>query len=177
MHESATAGELARDVLLPAAAIILADDLIWSSRLAAGLRALGVAPTVVAGLAPFERSLSTADHAVIDLTARAYDGLEAVSLAAAAGAVVLCVAQHDDAELRRAALAVGARRVVPYRTMFERGPETLRRWLSEPATQSVPATPFVPATPAVPATRAEPSTPAEPATSAARATPAGTGAR
>jgi len=142
MHDSATSTQPAvGDPALPAAAIVLADDLIWSSRLAAGLRALGVAPAVVAGLVPFERALGRADHVVIDLTARAYDGLEAVRLAAARGAVVLCVAQHDDGELRRAALAAGARRVVPYRTMFEHGPATLRRWLTETATSAAHATP------------------------------------
>jgi CheY-like chemotaxis protein len=118
---------------LPDTAVVLADDLIWSSRLVAGLRALGVRPTPVASLAAFERSLDGADHVLVDLTARTYDGLAAIRLAASRGAVVLCVAQHDDAELRRSALAAGARRVVPYRTMFERGPATLRRWLREPA--------------------------------------------
>ena len=118
---------------LPDSAVVLADDLIWSSRLVAGLQALGVRPTAVASMAALERSLDGQNHVVVDLTARTFDGLDAIRLAASRGAVVLCVAQHDDAELRRHALAAGARRVVPYRTMFERGPATLRRWLLESA--------------------------------------------
>ena len=51
----------------------------------------------------------------------AYDGLAAVRLAVAAGVRVLCVGQHDDRDLRRAALAAGAERVVAYRRLFENG--------------------------------------------------------
>ncbi len=45
---------------------------------------------------------------VVDLTARAYDGIAAVRAAAAAGRAVIAVAQHDDAPLRRAATDAGA---------------------------------------------------------------------
>ena len=72
-------------------------------------------------------------HAVVDLTARAYDGLAAVRLAAAAGLRVLCVGQHDDHAHRRAALAAGAERVFAYRKLFEDGHATLAAWLGVPA--------------------------------------------
>jgi len=117
----------------PDVVVVLADDLIWQSRLVSLLRSLDVTPRTAARLASFTESLAGSDRALIDLTSRAYDGLEAVRLAAAQGCTVLCVAQHDDLELRRRATAAGARRVVPYRTMFERGPQTLRRWLAERA--------------------------------------------
>jgi len=70
---------------------------------------------------------------VVDLTARAYDGLAAVRLAAGAGLRVLCVGQHDDSAQRRAALAAGAERVFAYRKLFEDGHATLGAWLGVPA--------------------------------------------
>jgi DNA-binding NarL/FixJ family response regulator len=75
--------------------------------------------------------LSDVDHVVVDLTARAYDGVAAIALAHAAGRPVLAVGQHDDASLRRRALAAGADRVHPYRQLFEDGPRQLARWLAE----------------------------------------------
>lgn len=65
----------------------------------------------------------------MDLTARAYDGVAAVEAASAAGLMVACLAQHDDAALRRRALAAGADRVFPYRLLAERGPAALGDWL------------------------------------------------
>ena len=66
----------------------------------------------------------------MDLTARAYDGIAAVELAAQGGHRVLCVGQHDDLALRKRALAAGADRVFAYRLLFERGSETLTNWLA-----------------------------------------------
>jgi len=114
--------------VLPAVTI-LADDLIWSTRLAAMLRSIDVPARTVASLPAFDRALPAGGSAIVDLTARSYDGIEAVGLAAARGARILCLVQHDDLATRRAATVAGATRVVPYRTMHEHGPETLRRWL------------------------------------------------
>ena len=123
--------------------IVLADDLIWATRLVGQLRTLGVDPvrvgsadafaTALAGPAPAGPEGVRPTHAVVDLTARAYDGLAAVRLAAGAGLRVLCVGQHDDHALRRAALAAGAERVFAYRKLFEDGHATLAAWLGVPA--------------------------------------------
>jgi DNA-binding NarL/FixJ family response regulator len=123
--------------------IILADDLIWATRLVGQLRTLGVDPvrvgsadafaTALAAPAPAGQEGVRPTHAVVDLTARAYDGLAAVRLAAAAGLRVLCVGQHDDRAQRRAALAAGAERVFAYRKLFEDGHATLGAWLGVPA--------------------------------------------
>jgi len=78
-----------------------------------------------------DAALSDVDHVVVDLTARAYDGVAAIALAHAAGRPVLAVGQHDDAPLRRRALAAGADRVHPYRQLFEDGPRQLAMWLAE----------------------------------------------
>lgn len=113
--------------------VVLADDLIWQSRLVSHLRAAGAEPVRARGLDGLERGLSTAGLAIVDLTARAYDGVAAVERAAAAGARVLAVGQHDDHDLRRRAREAGAERVLAYRRLFEDGPATLAAWLSAPA--------------------------------------------
>lgn len=110
--------------------VVLADDLIWSTRLVTQLRAAGALPVHVRDADAFARALPDADRAVVDLTARAYDGVAAVEAASGAGRRVLAVGQHDDIPVRKAALAAGAERVYAYRKLFEDGPATLARWLS-----------------------------------------------
>jgi DNA-binding NarL/FixJ family response regulator len=112
---------------------ILADDLIWASRLSAAVTAAGAHPGRLRRLADLQNALAADDapgHVIVDLTARAYDGVEAIRLAAATGARVVAVGQHDDRELRRSALDAGAERVYTYRALFEDGPGTLAAWLA-----------------------------------------------
>ena len=108
---------------------VLADDLIWSTRLADALRAAGAEPRSVRSLASLRDALPAVDRVVVDLTARAYDGVQAIEAARGAGLPVLAVGQHDDNELRKRALAAGADRVFAYRKLFEDGPATLGAWL------------------------------------------------
>jgi hypothetical protein len=125
--------------------LVLADDLIWATRLVGQLRTLGADPIRVGSADAFAAALAANAgpenagpegarpmHAVVDLTARAYDGLAAVRLATAAGLRVVCVGQHDDHAHRRAALAAGAERVFAYRKLFEDGHATLAAWLGVP---------------------------------------------
>jgi hypothetical protein len=95
------------------------------------VRGAGATPVPVRTLAGLEIALPDVDRVIVDLTARAYDGLVAITLAHAASRPVLAVGQHDDVELRRAATAAGADRVHPYRRLFEDGPRQLARWLGE----------------------------------------------
>jgi DNA-binding NarL/FixJ family response regulator len=104
------------------AVAVLADDLIWSSRLVAAVANAGARPVPVKQAADV-----TARFAVIDLGGRAYDGIAAVQAAASAGATILAVSQHDDVELRKAALAAGAARVLSYNKMFSDGPAVIAR--------------------------------------------------
>jgi len=134
--------------------VILADDLIWATRLVGQLRTVGANPIRVGSADGFAAALaspsSEADgerpgHAVVDLTARSYDGLAAVRLAVEAGFDVLCVGQHDDHDQRRAARAAGAERVLSYRMLFENGHAVLAAWLDVPApaagSRSLPSSP------------------------------------
>jgi hypothetical protein len=113
---------------------VLADDLIWSTRLVDLVKAAGHRPVTVRTLPDLTRALPDVSAVIVDLTARAYDGIAAVEVANHDGHRVLCVGQHDDQGLRTRALAAGAERVYAYRALFERGPEVLTRWLSGPAT-------------------------------------------
>ncbi len=70
----------------------------------------------------------------MDLTARAYDGVDAIATARAAGRPVLAVGQHDDTALRKRALEAGADRVYAYRKLFEDGPATLAAWIAKEPT-------------------------------------------
>jgi len=111
---------------------VLADDLIWSTRLLDGLRAAGAEPVAARSLDAFRGLLGdpTVERAVVDLTARAYDGVVALELARDAGRPSLAVAQHDDLELHRRAREAGAARVYAYRKLFEDGPRSLGAWLA-----------------------------------------------
>ncbi len=98
--------------------VVLADDLIWATRLDAAISAAGARPRNARRIADLQRLLAPteagetgAGFAIVDLTARAYDGLEAIRIATGTGARVVAVGQHDDAALRRAALAAGTERV------------------------------------------------------------------
>jgi hypothetical protein len=115
---------------VPARVVILADDLIWSARLAEAVTAVGAVPMRIRRMDDLYAALSDSSYAIVDLTARAYDPARAVA-EAAARARVLAVGQHDDLPLRKAALAAGAERVYAYRKLFEDGPATLRAWLEE----------------------------------------------
>lgn len=111
---------------------ILAQDLIWSDRLARAVEAAGAAPVRAQTAPEFDRALEDADFAIVDLTASAYDPLIAIERARSTGARVLAVGQHDDIDLRKRALARGAERVFAYRKMFEDGPAMIAAWTRRP---------------------------------------------
>ena len=121
----------------PARILVLADDLIWSTRLAAQVRAAGFEPVAARSAEGFGAGLAAADGAIVDLTSRAYDGLAAIAAARDAGVPVLAVGQHDDHVLRRDALAVGADRVLAYRKLFDDGPAAIARWMAAAASPRV----------------------------------------
>lgn len=66
----------------------------------------------------------------MDLFARRYDGVAAVRAIADARLPVLAVAEHDDTEVRRAALDAGALRVFSYNKLFTDGPRLIDVWLA-----------------------------------------------
>ncbi|MBI3751535.1 MAG: hypothetical protein HY263_07760 [Chloroflexi bacterium] len=112
----------------PPRVVIVADDLIWSTRLAEAVTAAGGVPVRIRRLDDLFAGLTDARHAIVDLTARAYDPLRAVA-EAGARARVIAVGQHDDVTTRKAAIGAGAERVYAYRRLFEDGPAVIRAWL------------------------------------------------
>ncbi len=129
------------DAPVDAPVVVVADDLIWATRLVGQLRTLGMQPVRAASIDALADAVGPARldstgrpaPVVVDLTARGYDGLAVIRAAVEAGSRVLAVGQHDDAALRRAALAAGAERVYAYRALFEHGHATLAAWLGIPA--------------------------------------------
>jgi DNA-binding response OmpR family regulator len=115
---------------------ILAQDLIWSDRLARAVEAAGAEPARAKTAPEFDRALVCADLAIIDMTASAYDALTAIERARSTGARVVAVGQHDDIDMRKRALARGAERVYAYRKLFEDGPATISAWLSRSSAPS-----------------------------------------
>src|SRR5919206_4877906 len=92
--------------------VVLAQDLIWQDRLARALESVGASVTRAKTAPELDRALVCSDALVVDLTARAYDPLAAISRAREAGAPLLAVGQHDDVDLRKRALARGAGKVL-----------------------------------------------------------------
>ena len=95
------------------------------------MRSAGAEPVPARTAAGLEALLPDVDLVIVDLTARAYDGVVAIASATADGRPVLAVGQHDDHALRKSALAAGATRVYAYRKLFEDGPATLSTWIAK----------------------------------------------
>jgi DNA-binding response OmpR family regulator len=108
---------------------VLAQDLIWADRLARAVEAAGAEPMRAKTAPEFDQALVSADAAIVDLTAHAYDPLAAIERAVQAGAHVLAVGPHDDVAERKRALARGASQVLAYRKLFEDGPATVSAFL------------------------------------------------
>lgn len=127
---------------------VVADDLIWASRIVAAVQRAGLTPVrtgsdVDLAIALEATGLEEPDPsdpdprrivaAIVDLFGHRYDGVEAVKAIRAAGLPVIAVAQHDDQETRSLALDAGALRVFSYNKFFEDGPALVRRFLTEPS--------------------------------------------
>ncbi len=112
---------------------ILADDLIWATRLDRLVRDAGARAVLLRDLDSLDRRLVDATRRpaglVVDLTSRAYDGLAAIRRAAEAGTAVVAVGQHDDRAGRQAARAAGASEVYAYGRLFASGPQVLGGWV------------------------------------------------
>jgi hypothetical protein len=123
--------------------LVLAADPAWAARLAAQLRLAGADIETARSVEPLAGLLSSGDlaGAVVDVSALGYDGIAAVSAAAAAGIPVLAVIQRNDAALRRRAKGAGATWVATYRAMFQRGPRIGASWLGLPTPPAASSTP------------------------------------
>ena len=131
---------------MPPTVAVVADDLIWASRLAEAVRRAGATPVRLGSDADLALALAAAGlkdpvsvpggHApsrlvgiIVDLFGHRYDGVEAVRRTAAARLPVIAVAQHDDPDTRKRALGAGASRVFSYAKFFTDGPRLVGGWL------------------------------------------------
>ena len=117
--------------------LVLADDLIWATRLEGQGRTLGATVQRFTTTEPLIAALAAnpatpTDLVAVDATARAYDAEAAVRAVVATGARVLALVQHDDPEGRASLIAAGAVRAMPYRALFERGHAILAGLLDLP---------------------------------------------
>ena len=111
---------------------VLADDLIWATRLASIVGLAGGQGAVVGTAERFSVALASADGAIVDLSVRGASPLAGIAAAAAAGKPVIAVGPHEDSAARKQALAAGASRVYAYRKLFDDGPRTIAAWLGLP---------------------------------------------
>jgi hypothetical protein len=110
--------------------VVVADDLIWATRIADGVRRAGGEPVPVRRTDALDAALAGATGVIVDTSARAYDPIAVLRTAAEAGVPSIAVAPHEAADVRRSAKAAGASRVHPYRVLFERGDRELAAWVA-----------------------------------------------
>jgi DNA-binding NarL/FixJ family response regulator len=118
--------------------VVVADDLMWSSRLAEAVRRAGGTPVVLTSDTELAVALEAQDvgetpslsAAVVDMATRRLDPVRAIERVTAARLPVIAVAQHDDQVTRRRAMAAGASRVFSYNKFFTDGTLLVERWLT-----------------------------------------------
>ncbi|MFI5254642.1 MAG: hypothetical protein ACHQ15_04215 [Candidatus Limnocylindrales bacterium] len=106
---------------------MIADDLIWSTRLADAVERAGGMPVRLGATAALP--VEPCDGVIVDLALRTTDGLAVIARWHTAGVPVLALANHDDVDLRKRAMAAGAAKVLAYRKLFEDGPAAIAAWL------------------------------------------------
>lgn len=151
------------DHLLTSTVVVVADDLMWSTRLAEAVRRAGGEPVVLATDAELAIAIDAQDigdrpslgGAVVDMAARRIDVVAAIERVKAARLPVIAVAQHDDQVTRRRATAAGASRVFSYNKFFSDGTRLVERWLTASGDVADPEAP-----PAVTTGRTVPAHPA-----------------
>jgi DNA-binding response OmpR family regulator len=109
--------------------VVLADDLIWGSRLTSLVKSAGAEASHATKAQELDRQLATADGVIVDLTARSYDAIAAIESSRLAEREVICIGPHEDLELRKRAIAAGAVRVLTYNQVHMHGPTVIGRWL------------------------------------------------
>jgi DNA-binding NarL/FixJ family response regulator len=117
--------------------LVLADDLMWSTRIAEAVRRAGGRPVQLGSEAELSVALEataledekTIHGAIVDLASRRLDGVWAIERVTAARLPVVAVAEHDDQLTRKRALKAGASRVFSYRKFFDDGTRLVQGWL------------------------------------------------
>jgi len=117
--------------------VVLADDLLWSTRIAEAVRRAGGTAVTLGNDAELAIALeaheladqATLSGAIVDLAGRRFDAVAAIGRLHASRLPVMAVAQHDDQLTRRRALAAGASRDFSYQKFFTDGTRLVEGWL------------------------------------------------
>jgi DNA-binding NarL/FixJ family response regulator len=126
--------------------VVLADDLMWSTRIAEAVRRAGGTAVTLGSDAELAIALeaheladqATLGGAIVDLAGRRFDAVAAIGHLHASRLPVMAVAQHDDQLTRRRALAAGASRVFSYQKFFTDGTRLVEGWLDASASHRSP---------------------------------------
>jgi DNA-binding NarL/FixJ family response regulator len=126
--------------------VVLADDLLWSTRIAEAVRRAGGTAVTLGSAAELAIALeaheladeATLGGAIVDLAGRRFDAVAAIGRLHASRLPVMAVAQHDDQLTRRRALAAGASRVFSYQKFFTDGTRLVQGWLDASAPHGSP---------------------------------------
>ena len=106
---------------------MLADDLIWATRLLDGVRRAGGDPVAARTLAAFDAGSPARTAALVDLTARAYDGLGALAPRQRPASRRSRSASTTTSRSQGGAQGRGRARVYAYRALFEARRRDARR--------------------------------------------------
>ncbi len=113
---------------------VLADDLIWASRLDHLVRGAGARPVLLRSAEALDDPPARGRSgvaAVVDLAARGYDARAAIRRISAQGVPVAAVGRHDDPEARRAARDAGAAVVYAYGALAGGAARGFETWVRE----------------------------------------------
>jgi DNA-binding NarL/FixJ family response regulator len=121
--------------------VVLADDLMWSTRIAEAVLRAGARPVTLGSDADLAIALeacrleeqATLGGAIVDMSGRRFDAAAAIRQIKGARLPVMAVAQHDDQVTRRRALEAGASRVFSYQKFFRDGTRIVEAWLAAAA--------------------------------------------
>jgi DNA-binding response OmpR family regulator len=118
--------------------VVVADDLMWSTRISEAVRRAGGSAVPLSTTTELDLALeafelgdvNSISGAVVDLAVRRLDGVAAIERIAGARLPVIAVAEHDDQLTRKRALRAGATRIFSYRKFFEDGTRLVQGWLA-----------------------------------------------
>jgi hypothetical protein len=123
--------------------VVLADDLMWSTRMTEAVRRAGASAVRLSSADELAVALEAYQvgerpslvGAVVDLASRRFDPVAAIESVSSARLPVIAVAEHDDQLTRKRALKAGASRVFAYRKFFEDGTRLVGGWLAANAAE------------------------------------------
>jgi DNA-binding NarL/FixJ family response regulator len=107
--------------------VIAVSDLMFQSRIRAAAAAVGADWQIADDAPAVMAALEAADAVIIDLHDRAFEAMEALAAARAAGARVLAFGRHTEPALLRSAREAGAEIVVPRSQLVQELPLLIER--------------------------------------------------